>query len=105
MFRNMAYYLSINNEGEGFYSRGWIFTPEWTFDAHKLLVLLSDVDVERIKGVFITRQGVIAYNKADSVLTETHLDDCIDSRIECISREAGALETLEEKLLDCVRAQ
>jgi len=98
-------YLSINNEGEGFYSRGWIFTPEWTFDADKLFVLLSGVDVERIKGVFITGQGVIAYNKADSVLTETHLDDCMDSRIECISREARALETLEEKLLDCVKAQ
>ena len=98
-------YLSIHNEGEGFYSRGWIFTPEWTFDTHKLFVLLSGLDVERIKGVFITQQGVIAYNKADSVLTETNLDDCMDSRIECISRESGALETLEEKLLDCVMAQ
>ena len=95
-------YLSIQNEGEGFYSRGWVFTSEWVFDSHKLFALLSGADAERIKGVFITQQGVIAYNKTDSVLTKITLNDCMDSRIECISREASVLEHLEEKLLNCV---
>ncbi|MDY6828882.1 MAG: GTP-binding protein [Pseudomonadota bacterium] len=95
-------YLSIDNEGEGFYSRGWIFTPEWTFSARQLYRLLLEVDVERVKGVFITDQGVIAYNKADHVLTETELDNCMDSRIECIGTNRRLFETLEEALLACV---
>lgn len=95
-------YLSIDNQGEGFYSRGWVFTPRWTFDADKLYALLLGVEAERIKGVFITDQGIAAYNKADNVLTHTELDDCLDSRIECISADRAALEQLEQALLDCV---
>lgn len=37
-------YLSIGNEGEGFYSRGWVFSAEWVFDASKLYTLLVEVD-------------------------------------------------------------
>lgn len=95
-------YLSVDNEGEGFYSRGWIFDPGWIFDSRKLYHLLLGLDVERVKGVFITDRGIAAYNKADEVLTETGLDDALDSRIECISADRTALETLEAALLDCV---
>lgn len=95
-------YLSIDNEGEGFYSRGWMFTPEWIFDANKLYQFLLGVNAERIKGVFVSDQGVIAFNKSDDVLTQVELDDCLDSRIECISSDKNALENLEEDLLACV---
>ncbi|HBD12716.1 MAG TPA: cobalamin biosynthesis protein CobW [Porticoccaceae bacterium] len=98
-------YLSIKNEGEGFYSQGWIFTPEWVFDSDKLFLLLSGIEAERIKGVFSTSRGVIAYNMADSSLTTITLKDCSDSRIECISSEKYSLESLEEKLLSCVIKQ
>lgn len=94
-------YLCIDNQGEGFYSRGWIFKPDWIFDSRKLYALLMGVNAERIKGVFITELGISAYNKADHVLTETALDDCLDSRIECISREPETLATLEDELLAC----
>jgi G3E family GTPase len=97
-----AGYLSIENEGEGFYSRGWLFKPEWLFDARKLYSLLLGVNAERIKGVFITDHGISAYNKADNVLTEAELDDSMDSRIECISTDRRSLETLEAALLACV---
>lgn len=97
-----AGYLSIDNEGEGFYSRGWIFSPEWTFDAGQLYTLLVRVDIERIKGVFFTDRGIITYNKADNVLTETQLHDSLDSRIEGISTDRRSFETLEAALLDCV---
>jgi G3E family GTPase len=95
-------YLSIDNEGEGFYSRGWIFKPEWTFDAHKLNTLLMGLDIERIKGVFITDQGIAAYNIVDNVLTEFELDETPDSRIECISTNNTLFEMLEKDLLGCV---
>ncbi|KJS05814.1 MAG: cobalamin biosynthesis protein P47K [Gammaproteobacteria bacterium BRH_c0] len=97
-----AGYLSIDNQGEGFYSRGWIFKPEWIFDARELYSLLLGVNAERIKGVFITDRGITAYNKADNVLTEAELDDSMDSRIECISSDPHSLESLEDALLDCV---
>ena len=98
-------YLSIKNEGEGFYSQGWIFTAEWIFDSDQLFLLLSGLEAERIKGVFSTSQGVIAYNMADNILTTVTLKDCMDSRIECISSERYSLEPLEEKLLSCVIRQ
>lgn len=95
-------YLSIDNEGEGFFSRGWIFNPDWIFDADKLNALLLGVDAERIKGVFITAKGFVTFNKADNVLTEFVVDASSDSRIECICRDRALLETLELALLDCV---
>ncbi|NIB40404.1 GTP-binding protein [Pseudomaricurvus alkylphenolicus] len=94
-------YLCIDNQGEGFFSRGWIFSPEWVFDGLKLSALLMGVEAERIKGVFVTEQGIIAFNKADGVLTESQLDDSLDSRIECIGTDRALLESLEAKLLDC----
>ncbi|CAA0112400.1 CobW family GTP-binding protein [Zhongshania aliphaticivorans] len=95
-------FLCIDNQGEGFFSRGWVFSPEWVFDAAKLYGLLVGVDAERIKGVFVTAQGITAYNKADGVLTEFELDDCLDSRIECISTDPEVLALLETALFDCV---
>ncbi len=98
-------YLSIDNHGEGFHSRGWLFNSEWIFDASKLYALLLSVNAERVKGVFITDQGIIAFNKADGVVREVALDDSIDSRIECISADKRHLENLENALLDCVVAR
>ncbi|CAA0090012.1 Zinc-binding GTPase YeiR [Zhongshania aliphaticivorans] len=95
-------YLSIDNTGEGFYSRGWIFNPQWVFSAASLYKLFLGIDAERIKGVFITDQGIVTYNKADGVLSEAELDDSLDSRIECISIEKSALDQLEKDLFDCV---
>ena len=95
-------YLMIENEGEGFYSKGWIFTPQWQFDADLLSSLLLGVESERIKGVFKTNRGIIHYNKADNVLKEGYLDHCTDSRIECIGSDKNTLDALEDSLLNCV---
>jgi len=95
-------YLGSGNKGEGFYSQGWVFSAEWVFDASRLTALLTGADAERIKGVFKTDQGVIAYDKADNVLSETELDNSLDSRLECISADKHALEYLEEAVIACV---
>ena len=95
-------YRSVENQGEGYFSRGWIFRSDRVFDADKLKLLLTGLDAVRVKAVAITTQGVMAYNKADAVLTERMLDDCLDSRIECISDERPALEPLESALLACL---
>jgi hypothetical protein len=46
--------------------------------------------------------GVIAYNKADYVLTEIEINDAMDSRIECIALTSEAFNNLEKEFLYCV---
>lgn len=95
-------YLCMANSGEGFFSRGWIFDSTWVFDATRLHSLLTGFETDRAKGVFVTNEGVAAFNKADGVLKKIELDECLDSRIECIGRDERALEGLESALLECV---
>ena len=95
-------YFSVSNTGEGFFSKGWVFRPDMLFDKEKLDILLSGASCERAKAVFITRDGVVSYNKVDSVLTEMALDDTLDSRIELISKEKSTFISFEKSLLDCM---
>lgn len=78
-------YLQAVNEGEGFKSVGWRFSVEKVFDRNKLFGFLTGLVVERMKAVFITEEGIFAYNLTVDALTEQELDDCIESRIEIIA--------------------
>ena len=97
-----AGFVRIDNEGEGFFSQGWIFDPSWTFDADKLYALLLGIEAERIKGVFRTNQGTTGYNMADGVMTQSSLSESQDSRVEVISVSQKSFVGLEQALLDCV---
>ena len=92
-------YLKAVNQGEGFASVGWRFSAERVFDRAKLFELFSGLDVERMKAVFLTEDGVFGYNLAGDGLTEMELDDCLESRIEIIATNTS--ETWEQQLLDC----
>ncbi|PAW10473.1 cobalamin biosynthesis protein CobW [Vibrio sp. V1B] len=91
--------LKAMNEGEGFQSVGWRFSPEKVFDRQQLIVLLVDLQVERMKAVFITNSGIFGYNLTPDGLTEVELDDCAESRIELIADRID--EQFEDKLLAC----
>ena len=93
-------YLSAINEAEGFYSIGWRFLPSKVFSYQRLFSLLTGLQVERMKAVFITDVGVFGYNLASDALTEIELDDCEESRIEMISPQLD--DTLEKQLLSCL---
>lgn len=95
-------YLSISNKGEGFVSAGWIFDSDFSFNRKKLSHLLSGIVAERLKGIFITSDGIVGFNKVDDILTEVMLDDTMDSRIELISTDSTVFEGLQEKLLSCI---
>lgn len=97
-----ANYVTIKNKGDGFFSQGWIFKSELIFDKEKLNNLLLGINADRVKGVFITNQGIVGFNMVDSVLTEITLDDSIDSRIEVISNDPTRFNGLEQQLLNCV---
>lgn len=93
-------FLSAVNEGEGFQSVGWRFSPEKVFSHQKLFSLLTGIYAERMKAVFITDNGVYGYNLTSDALTEIELDDCLESRIELISDKVN--DSLEGQLLGCL---
>ena len=95
-------FISAENSGEGFFSKGWIFNSDMHFKIDKLLSLVHGVEAERLKGVFITTKGSVAFNKVDSVVTQLNLNELNDSRIEVISGRIDTLEGIEAELLTCL---
>lgn len=95
-------FVSKENSGDGFFSRGWVFSEDWKFDKQELLSLIYSIEVERLKGVFKTSDGVIGFNMVDGVLTQNYLEPVSDSRVELISAKKDDLEGIEEALLACV---
>ncbi len=93
-------YLKASNHGEGYQSIGWRFSPSKVFDHLKLFTFLTGLQVERMKAVFITTNGVFGYNLTDSILQELELDEASESRIEIISTDIT--EHWEESLLNCL---
>ena len=89
-------YLTKTNQGSGFVSQGWIFDATFTFDAAALYNLFVETEAERIKGVFICEDGIWGFNKADDVVTQTPIDEALDSRIEIIISKQSETPTILE---------
>jgi G3E family GTPase len=96
-------YLKAENSGEGFNSIGWRIAPDKIFDRERVLSLLRSLKVERAKGVFITYDGIFAYNLSSDSVKEIELDDCLESRIEVIGRGDDLLS--ENALWACLENQ
>ncbi len=92
--------LKAVNAGEGFHSAGWRFSPEKIFEHSKLRQLLVELQLERMKAVFITDSGIFGYNLTEDGLTEVELDECVESRIELIAETLD--EAFEAHLLRCI---
>ncbi|MCL9777131.1 CobW family GTP-binding protein [Vibrio methylphosphonaticus] len=92
--------IKATNQGEGFESVGWRFSPNKHFDRQRLINLLVGLDVERMKAVFITEDGIFGYNMTEDGLTEMELNETVESRIEVISSEVDT--ALENQLMQCV---
>ena len=95
-------YLTIKNKGEGFYSQGWVFQSSFVFDNDKLYDFFLGIDVERLKGTFITDQGAVSYNKAENTLNQMPINDVNVSRVECIHFDQNYLDGLEQELMNCL---
>ncbi|KZN67697.1 CobW family GTP-binding protein [Pseudoalteromonas luteoviolacea] len=93
-------FLEAQNEGEGFVSVGWRFAPDQIFDRQKLHQVITKIDAERLKAVFITAQGIFGYNKTADGITELELDECMESRIEIIAQKQNS--KWRESLLSCL---
>lgn len=92
-------YIAIQNEGEGFQSIGWRFKPAVVFDRAKILQWINTLEVERIKAVFITHDGIFSYNRTPDGLTEHAMDECSESRVEIIEKTIST--EWEINLLSC----
>ena len=99
-FPEAGYVKAINN-GDGFNSIGWRFSPEKVFNYQKLFSLFDGLIVDRMKAVLITDNGVFGFNLTPDAFTETEFDECSESRIELISESID--ESFEEGLLDCIQ--
>jgi G3E family GTPase len=93
-------YLKAVNKGEGFYSVGWRFEPNKIFNRGMLFSFLKHINAERMKAVFITNEGVFGYNLTSDALTETALDECLESRIEIIASSIN--NDWEATLFTCI---
>ncbi|KJG37402.1 cobalamin biosynthesis protein P47K [Photobacterium angustum] len=92
--------IKATNQGEGFKSIGWRFASEKVFERQSLHQLFQTLNVERMKAVFITSDGIFGYNKTADGITEVELDECAESRVEIIADTLD--DELEGKLLDCL---
>lgn len=88
-----------SREKEGYLSRGWCFDGEVVFNREKLVAFLSTLEVERMKGVFVTDAGSFGYNLTPDGIEETVLSHCADSRVEMIAAEIDP--EWEAQLLSC----
>ncbi len=87
--------------GKAFKAWGGVLVSDKVFNRQKLILLLVELDVERMKAVFITEDGIFGYNLTSDGLTEVVLDDYFESRIELISDTID--DTFEEQLLSCLQ--
>ncbi|MEY4590468.1 MAG: hypothetical protein RL497_2544 [Pseudomonadota bacterium] len=98
-------FIRKQNQGQGYFSCGWVFKPEAIFAMEPLFIWLSGLVCQRVKGVMITTEAIIGFNAEDGVLSMNELDECEDSRLEIIHPQALDWDEIERVLLGCLAGQ
>lgn len=103
-------YVRRENQGQGFYSCGWMFQPEIRFGFNQLFGWMTGLNLVRAKAVMNTDQGVYMFNAENGVLSVNPLllgnpgdgePELLDSRIELINDGPMQLDELESELFGC----
>jgi len=103
-------YLRRENQGQGYYSCGWLFQPAIQFSFNQLFGWMTGLNLVRAKAVMNTDEGVYMFNAENGVLSVKPLmlgdepegePELLDSRIELINDEALVLDELEAALFGC----
>jgi G3E family GTPase len=89
-------FIKMINQGEGYQSIGWRIVPSKVFNRASIKVFLTNIVAIRVKAIFITHDGIYAYNNASDGLQEVEIDKCNESRIEIICDKIN--ETWEKEL-------
>ena len=90
-------FIELNNQGEGYFSKGWIFSGRYIFDHQQLITLISSLNVARAKGVVVTDKGSFSFNKAGSEFSYNEVTLSTDSRIELIDTDESAVNNITAK--------
>ena len=89
-------YIRKENQGQGYYSCGWIFGSEVSFDFDDIFSMLSDLTAERVKGVLNTSNGCFAFNVSNRVVSVNQMSlEGFESRLEVIDNQPLPWEQLE----------
>ncbi|WP_261817686.1 CobW family GTP-binding protein [Vibrio gallicus] len=94
-------FVRKENKGQGYFSCGWLFGPEFEFPFDDIFSLFSDLTAERIKAVINTDKGCFAFNVADGVVSVNEMSlDGFESRMEIIDTQLMPWDQLEQILLN-----
>lgn len=93
-------FIRKENKGQGYFSSGWLFGAEYSFNFDQLFSLLSELTAERVKAVVNTDQGCYAFNVANGVVSVNEMSlQGFESRLEVIDSQLMPWEQLEAILL------
>ncbi|NQY89317.1 MAG: GTP-binding protein [Colwellia sp.] len=92
-------FIELNNQGEGYFSKGWIFSGKYMFDYQQLMALITSLNVTRVKGVVRTNKGNYSFNKAGSDFSCNKVTHSKDSRIELIDFNESILNKVTSEQL------
>ncbi|MEX1081704.1 MAG: GTP-binding protein [Halofilum sp. (in: g-proteobacteria)] len=97
--------LRYGNTGQGLDACGWIFDPADRFEQRRLLAVLEEIPVERLKGVFRCDRW-LHVDRVGTDLSTRPSAWRADSRVECIAREGAAPDwaAVGERLRACLSA-
>lgn len=90
-------FIELTNHGEGYFSKGWIFSNTHLFNYQKIIKFIASLNVARTKGVVLTEKGHYSFNKSGKDFNyekSTYIDD---SRIELIDTNENILNNIDYK--------
>jgi len=91
----------FKNEAEGHQSFGYIYPAKYCFDYLQLNKLFSQLNAERIKGIFNTDKGWFVVNIVDGCINIVSSSPSANSRIEIIAME-NQLQDISVELGKCI---
>ena len=93
-------FIRKENKGQGYFSCGWIFGSEITFNFDMMFSMLNDLTAERVKGVVNTDKGCFAFNVNNGVMSFNEMTlEGFETRLEVIDSQLMPWEQLEEVLI------
>lgn len=90
--------IKKQNQGEGFYSQGWIWPASFQFDFHQLINILEKTEFVRVKGVMITNRGIFGFNAVGNELNINEFDEVLESRMEIIAETEEQVRVFAEQI-------
>lgn len=96
------------NQGQGYFSCGWLFRADWLFDFNQLFLFMTGLAFLRAKAVINTTQGAYVFNSENGVLSVNQWDSEVmpelnDSRVEFIDDQIIVEDAIEQQLLAMVQ--